>query len=297
MELRHLRYFTTVARELHFGRAAELLGIAQPPLSQQIKSLEDELGVILIDRMNKKKIVLTAAGRVFLEEAERTLSQAERAVSMARLAIRGKVGRLTIGTIGSVLISGVLPRAMSRMRRQFPDVVLRVRELPTEEMPALLLNGELDLTLSRPHEFQFRDDAFSVHELARDRFILAVPHDHRFCRMSEVPPSELKDEPFVMVPRSLGSLFHDRFVDLCSHAGFTPMVVQEADNIHVVISLVAGGLGITVVPESLKGAMTEMVEYRYLEGVEVSVPVVVTWRRDDRSAAVKNLLDILRLGD
>lgn len=233
MELRHLRYFVTVAEELHFGRAADRLQMAQPPLSQQIRQLEQELGVQLLYR-TKRTVQLTESGRVFLQQARQILAQSEQAIEMAQRASRGEVGRLAIGFVGSATYS-ILPLALRTFRRRFPDVHLLLREMTTTEQIEALHDNQIQLGFVRS---PLNDAELSVETILQESFVAVLPKDHVLASQDQVLLPSLANEPFVFFPRHLGTGFYDQIVDMCQQAGFTPHVAQEAIQMQTIVSLV-----------------------------------------------------------
>jgi DNA-binding transcriptional LysR family regulator len=239
MELRHLRYFVLVAEELHFGRAAERAGIAQPPLSQQIRSLEAELGIRLFNR-TKRHVELTDAGRALLPEARDTLRQAARAEQAARDGASGTTGRLSIAFVGSLAFSFV-PRFVREYRRRFPGIRLSLREMTSEQQRGSIVQGSVDLGLVR---YPILDPEFESHLIYREPIQVAVNSDHLLAADREsVNIASLAGEPFVMFPRDYGPPFFDQVMSLCREAGFTPHIAQEAVHMSTIVSLVGAGLG------------------------------------------------------
>ena len=200
MELRHLRYFVAVAEELHFGRAARRLEMAQPPLSIQIQRLEKELGVKLLER-TQRHVGLTAAGRVFLERARRVLEQAELAVHAAQRAGRGETGSLAVGFVGSATY-GVLPEVLRLFRRRFPDVDLMLYEMGSTAQQRAVVEGRLHLGLIRtPRDNAGLDEALAQQVVQREPLVVALPKGHALTRLETLPLIQLAAEPFILFPR------------------------------------------------------------------------------------------------
>jgi DNA-binding transcriptional LysR family regulator len=256
IELRHLRYFIAVAEELHFGRAAQRLHIAQPGLSQQIQALEAELGVSLLAR-TRRRVELTAAGQVFLEEGRRALAQVERAQNLARRAATGEFGRLTIGGTESATWV-VLPELLRDFRRRYPNVDLAIREMPSPLQLEALRNGEIDVGFVRP---PVGTDGLIARTILEERLGVLLPKAHPLAKCSEMPIRALRDEPLVVHP-ARPSGWADFMVNICRDAGFAPRVGQEASETATAVSFVAAGLGLTIVPVSLKGFVRPGVVYR-----------------------------------
>jgi DNA-binding transcriptional LysR family regulator len=289
VELRLFRYFTVLAEELHFGRAAERIGIAQPPLSQQIQRLEHKLGVQLF-RRTKRKVELTEPGRMFLEHARSTLALAEQAVNVARLAGRGELGRLAIGVVSSATYENVIPRALGIFRERFPRVDLVLREASTPDQIRLLHSGEIQIGFIRP---PFQDSAIELRTVTREPLIAALPSRHRLARRTAITLADLKADPWVMISRDLGLGFADLVLRTCLSAGFTPPVTQEATQIHTLIGMVAAGLGVTLVPAPVRSLQRPGVVYVPLKGKHPPAEVAAAFLRDGRTPVLQAFLRIL----
>ena len=278
MELRHLRYYVAVAEELHFGRAAARLGIAQPPLSQQIRRLEDELGVLLL-RRTRRRVELTEAGRVFLEEARRTLAQAEQAMRAAQRAQRGEIGRLDIGYVGSAAYDA-LPEALRAFRDRFPDVELGLHELSTAQQAQALHERRLDVGFLRPPLY----DAALVHEvIVREPLVVALPATHPLASQRRIPLRALATEPFILYPRSVAPGPYDQLMSLCRAAGFSPRVTQEAVEMQTIAGLVAAGIGVALVVATVQDLRSGGVVYRALADAAPTMDLALAWCADDPS--------------
>jgi len=274
VELRHLRYFVAVAEELHFGRAAERLQMAQPPLSQQIRKLEEELSVQLFYR-TKRRVQLTAAGQVFLEQAQLMLAQAEQAIKAAQRADQGELGRLVIGFVASACYD-VLPDILRVYRERFPDVSLVLRELTTTQQVHALLNGRINIGFIRP---PVHHEALEVETILREPFLVALPENHSLASQAEIPLKALSKESFVLFPRHLGPGFYDQVVSLCQQAGFSPDVSQEAIEMQTIVSLVAAGFGVSLVPASLQNLRRVGVIYRRIQGATPVAELAMIWQK------------------
>src|SRR5829696_8369374 len=231
MELRHLRYFVVVAEELHFGRAAERLHIAQPPLSRQIRDLERELGTPLFERV-PRGVELTAAGRAFLPEARLTLAQAERAQRTAQRAARGESGRLRVGFVEAATYSGILPEVLGFFRMHLPNIGLSLFEMDALQQAEALHDGRIDLGIlhSAPADAERWLRAEPVYA---DPLVAAVPDTHRVApnaspRRRRIALDELAADPFVLFPRPTAPVLYDDVIARCRAAGFSPRVAQEA---------------------------------------------------------------------
>lgn len=289
MELRHLRYFVAVAEELHFGRAAEKLHIAQPPLSQQIRRLEEELGVRLFER-TRRRVQLTHAGHAFLEQARHTLAQAAQAIRVARKADQGEVGQLAVGFVDSAVYHA-LPPVLREFRERFPQVELVLRELGAADQFQLLHDGRLHAGFVRS---SIDDPALTQKTLFDEPLIAALPRTHELARRESVCLRDLSADPFVIFPRALGAGFYDQIVSLCRKAGFSPRVVQEANEMQTIVSLVAAGIGVAVVPASIRNLRMEGVVYLNIRKPLARTAMTVAWRRDDSSPVLKAFQQVIR---
>ncbi|WP_165952376.1 LysR family transcriptional regulator [Kribbella albertanoniae] len=249
MELRHLRAAVAVADHLHFGRAAVELGIAQPPLSQAVKALETELGVVLFER-DTRHVRLTAAGEVFVADARESLSLVDSACTRARSAGRGDIGELVVGMVGSAALHP-LPAVLGPYRARYPDVTVRFAELPTAGQLERLRNRTLDVGFVRPPLPAPADAELDVIPISREPLVVALPKGHRLAARERIPVKLLAGESFVLFPRHLGPGLHDRVSALCRAAGFEPAVVQEAVQMQTIVGLVAAGCGVSIVPGSV----------------------------------------------
>jgi DNA-binding transcriptional LysR family regulator len=268
MELRHLRYFVAVTEELHFGRAARRLGISQPPLSQQIKALEDELGVALFERTSRQ-VALTGPGRLFLAEARRTLAQAAHAIDIARRAQQGEVGELSIGFSSSVPFTPVVVDALSAFRESRPAVRLNLTEMPRGEQIEALAQERIDIGFIRGFETPSLSIPVNVRMLMTEPLLVAMRSDHPLAGQARLPTIEdLRDAPFVLYERTFGAGFNEHLTRLCARAGFAPRVVQEATGLSTLLGLVAAGMGITVITRSLGVLHPENIVFRTLDDPE-----------------------------
>jgi DNA-binding transcriptional LysR family regulator len=246
MELRQIRSFLSIAETLHFGRTAELIHLSQPALSLQIRALEEEVGVRLLER-NRRRTTLTAAGLAFRDDAVAALSQLEQGIRRARLAARGKLGLLRIGFV-STAGSEIVPNIVRQFRKSNPEVEFSLRNILTAEQVRMLETGSLDIGFLRvPIGENSALDVVTVH---REHFVLLVPSSHKLAKRKRVRLREVAGEDFVMYERIYAPGFHDLIFGILRDAGIVPNVSQTAGEIPFLISLVASGMGITILPAS-----------------------------------------------
>ncbi|MDQ8731135.1 LysR family transcriptional regulator [Bradyrhizobium sp. LHD-71] len=292
VELRTLRYFVVLAEELHFRRAAGRLGMAQPPLSQAIQRLERDIGAELFDR-SQRHVRLTEAGSVFLAEARRLLAQAERSVRAARRAAQGLVGSIRVTYVGAATYD-FLPRLVRSYRANHPDVELQLLERTTSSQVRALQLGEADVGLVRPPVFNADD--LRCETVLSESIVVALPDDHPLSARQTIELRDLAGESFIMFPAHDGPSFHARLVTVCEEAGFSMRVAQEAIQMHAIISLVVAGLGIALVPASMRNLRQVGVSYHNLKtaSAPLHVDLAVMWRRGEPSSVVTGFLDTIR---
>jgi DNA-binding transcriptional LysR family regulator len=288
MELRHFKYFVAVAEELHFGRAAKKLNIAQPPLSQQIMNLEEELGIKLFDR-SKRNIQLTPAGSHFLKEAKQVLLHVEQAAETARRIHVGKAGHLRIGFVGSV-IHTFLPEGLRMFRERFPEIELVLTEINTAEQIALLHAKRLDVGF---HYIAAEDPQLVSKTLTVAPLLAVLQNKHPLAGKKSVHIKQLAQEHFVANTRSTEPVVRDAFISLCHSAGFTPKIAQEAGQVQTVLGLVASGVGPCLLPDFIKHIRRPGVQYVPLSGSPPVVKLAVVWRRDNASPQVKSFVNLI----
>lgn len=288
MELRHLRYFVTVAEELHFGRAAEKLHISQPPLSMQIRSLETELGVMLLNR-TRRHVSLTQAGQAFLQEARQILARIEQAVLVTRRAGRGEIGELAVGFI-SVADYNVLPIVLREFRHRFPLVNLTLRESTTDAQIEDLRAGRIDVGFVLP---PINEPALESVSILREPLIAALPERHPLAqKRGKLVLANLKDAPFILFPRPMAPGLYDAVVSFCRSAGFSPRVEQEAVQMQTIVSLVSAELGVALIPASLTNLRRTGVTYKRLRETSPLTEIHLAWRRGDELPALRVFVEL-----
>jgi DNA-binding transcriptional LysR family regulator len=300
MELRHLRYFAAVAEEGHITRAARRLGIQQPPLSQQIRALEGELQVRLLQR-KPRGVELTQAGQAFLAEAQAILRQVEHAVTTARRTARGEAGRLGLGFTSSASFHPFVPQAIREYRDAHPLVALSLEESGTGELVDALLAERIDAAFVRSpigERAVGQTAGIAVHSLLDEGMVAALPAGHARARGGAARPlalAELAAETFILYRRPLGPGLYDAIIAACQRAGFSPDIGQEAPRMLATLSLVAAGLGVTLVPQSMRRLRVHGVVYRPLDRESgLLAPLNLAFRRDESAAAALGFIALVR---
>jgi DNA-binding transcriptional LysR family regulator len=291
MELKHLRAFAALAEELHFGRAALRLGIAQPQLSLQIQSLEASLGVVLFER-SRRHVALTDAGSLFLPEANGTLAQAERARQTALRAARGELGRLEIGFTGSSPFNRAMPQIIVRFRKRWPDLTMSLREMSTSDQLDSLLGATLDIAFVRPGEPN-EMEGIALQTVLQEPLFAVLPADHPLAGEATLSVAALTGQPFIMHPRQIGTGLYDKVMTLCANAGFHPNVVLEAHQMSTIVGLASAGLGVSIVPEAMRRIHVDGARFVSLIEPEASMVLAVAHRTGDKRPAVRHFLDVV----
>lgn len=291
MEFRQLQLFVAVAEELHFGRAAARVGMAQPPFSQQIRRLEAALGLRLLTRTSRR-VALTSAGERFLDDARALLAKRAEVITAARRAAGGEVGVLRVG-FGATSAFGVLPDIVRRFRSQLPDVTLQLHERESTEIGAALATGDLDIAIVRG---PFKHEGVTAELLVREPLALALPSTHGRAREKAIALSTLAAEPFVLFPRHTAPGLHDAVIRMCVAAGFSPAVVQEAPSWSSVVCLVAAGLGITIAPLSAGDLRPRTVVFRELRGASGWAELAIAFKKQELSPVAAHFRAIAHAG-
>ncbi|EPE99992.1 LysR family transcriptional regulator [Rhizobium grahamii] len=290
MELRHIRYFLAVAEEGNFTRAAAKLGIGQPPLSQQIRDLENEVGASLFHRV-PHGAELTAAGNAFLPEGRAAIAAAEKAKLAAQRATRGETGRLALGFTASSAFNTAVSGTIRRFRSQWPDVSLSLTEMNSNWLMEKLLRQEIDVAFIRPGLEDPKD--VTLKRLADEPMLIALPAHHPLAKYGKVPLSALAGEPFILFPRTVGLSLYDDIVRGCRDAGFELVVTQEAPQIPSVVNLVAADLGVSIVPASIAHLALDGVAYRSIEGPPLVARLGLAMLKAQRSRVAANMMSLI----
>jgi DNA-binding transcriptional LysR family regulator len=264
LELRHLRYFVAVAEELHFGRAAARLHLSQPPLSQQIRKLEDILGYALFVRTSRS-VKLTNAGEAFLERARRTLRNVQRDIDETRSIGQGEVGSLNVGFVGSAMLT-TLPEIFRAYREAYPRVHLHLHESFTSRVAEGLQSGTLDAGILRDGDAV---EMLNVTTLFSEPYVAVLPVTHACARHKSISPGVLRNEPFVYYPRSAGGRAFEKPLIMFEEYGFRPQIVQEASHWLTILVLVRAGLGVSVAPACVRRIASPEVVCVPLRGAKV----------------------------
>jgi DNA-binding transcriptional LysR family regulator len=293
MEMRHLRYFVAVAEEGHITRAAQRLGIQQPPLSQQIQALERELDAQLF-RRKPRGVELTPAGRAFFDEAKAILARVGEAVAATKRAARGEVGRVGIGFTSSASFHPFVPRAIRAFRERYSLVALTLEENGTTELVGALRAQTIDAAFVRSPVGEGPD--LVIRPLLEEPMVAALPTGHALSSAGgALPLAALAGETFILYRRPVGPGLHDAIIAACDRAGFSPLIGQEAPRMLSTLSLVAAGLGVTLVPHSMSRLEAEGVAYRALEAAaQLVAPLNLAYRRGENSAAVRRFVGLVQ---
>jgi DNA-binding transcriptional LysR family regulator len=310
MELRQLRSFVVVAEEMNVGRAATRLHLTQPSLSRQIAALERDLGVELFARV-RRRFVLTAAGETFLAEAQDLLRRSDEAVRAAQRTQRGELGTLRLRFVQSATFE-VLPRLLGTFRQAYPEVVLDLESLTTIRQTEALRDGRIDVGLMRPAtpegarttnrdravggrmgDSASRADGLLTRVVSNDPLVAVLPARHRLVRRKRIRLEELAEDPFVFYTRASGPAVHDTIVGYCRAAGFTPRIEQEAADVQTIVSLVAAGLGVSLLIGPTPPSNPDAVVYRELSDDLPPWQLSVAWSPDNRSPVLARFLDLL----
>ena len=273
MEFRQLRYFVQVARDLHFGQAAESLDITQPALSKQIRVLESELGIELFIR-TKRKVELTKAGQVFLTQAQQLLQRADAAVREAKDTALGKIGRLNIGFTTTATYS-ILPDLIRRFRASYPQVEVEMVELCTEAQVTALNRGEIDLGFLHP---PIDSRGLNLYPILSEEFVVVLPKKHSLIAQESLSLSDLAAESFILHPRTEGPFLYDEFQKLCRQAGFEPHIIREVDTHQTRIFMVAAGMGITFIPQGLQTSISPDLVCKPMKDLPIKLNFAAAWR-------------------
>jgi DNA-binding transcriptional LysR family regulator len=293
MDLQHLERFIVLAQERNYTRAAEKLNIPQPHLSAQIKNLEKELGVILFIR--DRPLKLTSAGTIFLQEVEILLAQLKRTKYLTQRADRGEIGRLTIG-INTSISNSLLPDILHKFKANFPDVDLVLQELLPKESQEKLINGSIDIKFENMQNLRDIDEQrFLTSEIIlQEPLVMVIPANHHLAKKSQVWLRDLEGEDFVMPSHDSVPVLNASIQELCKQAGIHLQITQEATWMTTVLSLVAGGLGISLLPLNAANLQRKGVVYKEIQDSTILFELVIVWRCSNSSTILDNFLAVVR---
>jgi DNA-binding transcriptional LysR family regulator len=292
-DLRQLRYFVTVAEELHFGRAAVRLHMTQPPLSQSIQALEAAMGTPLFARTNRS-VALTPAGAALLPEARRILLQAAALPDLVQRAASGEIGSLSLAFISTADYS-VLPAFLRDFRQAYPSVAIDLREATSDVQLEDLMQGRIDAGLLIPPLSDKAAIELDYMTVLSEPLIVAIPQGLPASRGTQaLSLSRLAGLPLIIFPRRIAPALHDAILTCFHDAGMTPHIAQQAIQMQTIVGLVSAGMGIALVPQSVSNLKRPGVEYRSLAGKAPTVETGLAWRRDNRSPVLRAFLDLIR---
>lgn len=287
MELRHLRYFVVLAEELHFGRAALRLSITQPPLSFAIQALEQELGARLFERDNKR-VSLTDAGHAYLLESHAILDRMEHANATARSIASGKIGRIDIGFAGSMVYREV-PQIVSRFFELHPGIEVTLREMSSVEQVKALLYCQLQAAFVN---LPFIPDGLHGLSLFKDAFVCCLPEHHPLADKTEIDLIELAGDPFVMFAREISPANYDNVIGVCRQAGFEPQTRFAARQWLTIVALVANGLGVSLVPQSIARSRISGTRFVFIRGTKAFSSAYLLWQPENKTPALQHFIDV-----
>jgi DNA-binding transcriptional LysR family regulator len=291
MKIRHLRYFVAVAEELHFTRAAERLGIKQPPLSQQIRQLENEIGAPLLHRLTRG-LELTEGGKLLLEESRRILEHLDRAKTLVQNRARGETGRLQVGFASATYFQPLVPDIIRAYRERFPGVILTPEQNNTPALMAGLRSGGIDIAFVRSPVSD--GENIGIDLLVNEPMLVVLSASHPLGRRRSIPLAALAEETFIVCPRAAGPALYDAIIMSCRRAGFSPVLGQEAPQIPSIVPMVAAGFGVSIVPESIEQIHTAGICYLRIEDEAPHAPISLAYRRNDTSTAVRNFVALAK---
>lgn len=292
MELRHLRYFLAIAEEGNFTRAAARLGIGQPPLSQQIKDLEAEVGARLFNRV-PHGAELTAAGCAFLDRVKGIPLQTADAIRAAQRASRGETGRLSFGFTGTSALNPIVPACIREFRRAYPDVEIRLEEANSVALVQGLMDGRLDVAVLRPSESD--PPELNYYQLAVESLVAVLPAAHPAAISGRsIDLINLRNDPLILTPRAIGISLHDSVLAACRMAGFEPTLGQPAPQFASILSLVSAEQGVSLVPESMQQLKLKGIVFRKIRGYSHTVNLAIALQRARPPQLAVNFVSLAR---
>lgn len=290
MELRQLTYFLTVCDTLHFGKAADSLHIAQQPLSYQIKRLEDELGYKLFERTTRL-VTLTPAGELFRKKVHEAIKLIEQGKNDAGRIARGEAGKIVIG-YNSMTLHNIFPSVVSEFRSRHPDVEVVLHERNSPELEMSIVNEEVDVGIVPI--YTPGTDKLTYEAVFSESAILALPKNHRLSMKKSIRLAELSKEPLLIYSRNVQATAYDHIIALCYRTGFSPNIIQEAENPMALLGLVSAGLGVAIVSRGYHNILNEFIDYRPIEDNGIDIDITVVWKNDKYTPLIADLLSIAR---
>jgi DNA-binding transcriptional LysR family regulator len=289
MELRHLEYFIAVAEEKSFSQGAKRLHMAQPPLSMQIKGLENELGAPLFNRLSRG-VSLTEVGRLFLEEARCILNRAKTARQNIQLAVRGIIGSISIGVVPTI-VDDQLAVFLQEFRSRHPKVSLDIHEIHSTDQISALLKDQLDIGFLRT---PINEPELETLYVSEESMILAVPSNHPFARLKRIDWKLLDGQPLVILDTPHATAFNHQFLAICQEQGVSPVIVQYSHSIHMKMWLVSAGFGISPTSNGMRYIIRPNLSFCDLPATAPKLTTVMAWKRSNTSPVVRNLIQIVR---
>lgn len=292
MEFRQLRYFVAVAEELSFSRAAERLNVSQPPLSMQIKALEQELGTPLFNR-TRRRVEMTPAGMILLDSARKTLGELRRATEVVNLATRGEAGLIRMGFTSSVPMLDMFSNLMRAVRTRYPEVRIELQHMSTMKQLDAIAADDLDVGILRPPYYFHAGPDIVAHRIWRDELTVFLPANHPLADLpGPIDLAELAAEPFVGVAPDIGCGMYDHVVTICSHAGFAPKVVQHVRELSSVLGLVAAGIGVSILPKCYQRVGISGVASRPLAEPGADSEMLLAVKANAASAPLRRFVEV-----
>lgn len=286
MELRQLKYFLTVAEELHFRKASEKLHMTQPSLSRQIKQLEEEMGTELFKR-TKRSVTLTDAGAFFYHEAQELIRNLDRAISETQQRATGTTGKLRVGYVPSAM-HNVLPGILNKIKEDFPGIQLELYQATALVQYEMLKDEKLDIGFLRVPR---NDNSINTKVIYKESYSLIVPPDHKLNEKNFKGLHQLTGENFILTPRSLGEKYFDNIISLFTSEGFAPVVIHESVNEHATIKLVENNIGVSIIPSSFKHGFVTPVRFIELRKNHQQLELSLAWRKKNNTPAVLRMVD------
>jgi DNA-binding transcriptional LysR family regulator len=290
MEFRQLRYFLAVAEHLHFTVAAERLGIAQPPLSQQIIKLEREIGTKLFIR-HPRRVELTEAGTIFRESAKRILDDADHALAQVKKAARGESGNLSIGFAGSTVFHPWVATVMRQFRKGYPGVLIKSEESNSTALLEKVMDAKVDCAMVR---LPLNCGDLDTVPLVEEEMVAVLPSGHRLGRLRSIDLAQLSRDSLILFPRPIGPDLYDSIISACRSAGFSPQIEMESPQISSTVNMVAAGFGVTLIPASIRQIHAAGVTYQNIKHEALRTTIALVLRPRERSATVLNFVRVLR---